>query len=68
MVTSIPFYSFKDIDLRRTVPFWAVLLIVLALLLISYEPPVVLFLLFCTYALSGYAYWVWNFRKLRNPF
>ena len=49
-------------------PFWAVLLIVLGLLLISYEPPVVLFFLFCSYALSGYVMWVWNFRKRRNLF
>ena len=30
MVTSVPFYSFKDINFRRSVPFWAVLIIVLA--------------------------------------
>ena len=28
MVTSVPFYSFKDINFRRSVPFWAVLVIV----------------------------------------
>ena len=68
MVTSIPFYSFKDINLRRSVPFWAVLLCVLALLLVSVDPPSVLFLLFCAYALSGYAIWLWNFRRARLPF
>ena len=38
MVTSVPFYSFKDINFRRSVPFWAVLAIVLALILVSDEP------------------------------
>jgi CDP-diacylglycerol--serine O-phosphatidyltransferase len=68
MVTSLPFYSFKDINFRRSVPFWAVLVIVLGLMLVSANPPMVLFLLFVAYALSGYALWIWNFRKSRPPF
>ena len=67
MVTSLPFYSFKDINFRRSVPFWAVLAIVLALSLISANPPMVLFGLFVAYALSGYVTWAWNFRKGRAP-
>src|SRR3990167_4006626 len=27
MVSNVPFYSFKDINLRRSVPFWAILLV-----------------------------------------
>jgi CDP-diacylglycerol--serine O-phosphatidyltransferase len=68
MVTSVPFYSFKDINFRRSVPFWTVLVIVLALILISANPPIVLFGLFVAYALSGYVIWGWNFRKMRAPF
>jgi CDP-diacylglycerol--serine O-phosphatidyltransferase len=68
MVTSVPFYSFKDINFRRSVPFWTVLVIVLALILISANPPIVLFGLFVAYALSGYVIWGWNFRKARAPF
>jgi CDP-diacylglycerol--serine O-phosphatidyltransferase len=68
MVTSIPFYSFKDINFRRSVPFWAVLVIVLGLMLVSANPPMVLFLLFVAYAVSGYVIWLWNFRKARLPF
>jgi CDP-diacylglycerol--serine O-phosphatidyltransferase len=67
-VTSIPFYSFKDINFRRSVPFWAVLVIVLGLMLVSANPPMVLFLLFVAYAASGYVLWAWNFRKSRSPF
>jgi len=68
MVTSIPFYSFKDINFRRSVPFWAVLVIVLGLMLVSANPPMVLFLLFVAYAVSGYVLWAWRFRKSRSPF
>jgi CDP-diacylglycerol--serine O-phosphatidyltransferase len=66
MVTNVPFYSFKDINFRRSVPFWAVLIIVLALILVSANPPLVLFGLFVGYSLSGYAVWVWNRRKPRG--
>ena len=68
MVTSVPFYSFKDINFRRSVPFWAVLVIVLGLILVSANPPMVLFGLFVAYALSGYVIWVWKFRKSRSAF
>jgi CDP-diacylglycerol--serine O-phosphatidyltransferase len=67
MVTSIPFYSFKDINFRRSVPFWAVLVIVLGLMLVSANPPMVLFGLFVAYAVSGYVVWAWSFRKSRAP-
>jgi CDP-diacylglycerol--serine O-phosphatidyltransferase len=67
MVTSVPFYSFKDINFRRSVPFWGVLVIVVALILVSANPPLVLFGLFVAYSLSGYAMWVWKLRKGRAP-
>ena len=65
MVSNIPFYSFKDVNFRRSVPFWAILLVALGIILISTHPPTVLFLLFVAYALSGYVVWVWNRRKRR---
>src|SRR5258705_1738601 len=42
MITSVKFYSVKDIILRRTVPFWVAIAILLALLAISIEPSHVL--------------------------
>lgn len=63
MVSNVPFYSFKDLNLRRSVPFWAVLLIVLAMTLVSFNPPVILFLGFVAYSVSGYVYWVWRWRR-----
>jgi CDP-diacylglycerol--serine O-phosphatidyltransferase len=66
MVSNVPFYAFKDINFRRSVPFWAVLLVVLAVILISTHPPTVLFLLFVAYSLSGYVAWGWNRRKRKS--
>jgi CDP-diacylglycerol---serine O-phosphatidyltransferase len=63
MVVSVPFYSFKTINLRRSVPFTVIFLIVLGFVLISFDPPIVLFLLFVAYGLSGYVYWIWKKRR-----
>ncbi len=66
MVSNVPFYSFKDINLRRSVPFWAVLLIVFVMILISSNPPTILFLLFIAYSLSGYVVWLVKWRRARR--
>lgn len=66
MVSNVPFYSFKDINLRRSVPFWAVLLIVFAMILISSSPPTILFLLFIAYSFSGYVVWLVKWRRTRR--
>lgn len=58
MVSDLKFYSGKDINLRKSVPFIVILLIVLAIVLISYSPPVVLFTVSLGYALSGYVMWL----------
>jgi CDP-diacylglycerol--serine O-phosphatidyltransferase len=57
MVSSVKFYSGKDINLRRMVPFWVAILILLALLLISIEPSHVLWGIALCYGLSGYVGW-----------
>jgi len=67
MVISVPFYSFKDINLRRSVPFAVILLLVLGFVLVSSDPPIVLFLLFVAYGLSGYVHWLWKKRLPRKP-
>ena len=58
MISSVKFYSGKDINLRRMVPFWVATLILLALLLISIEPSHVLWGLALGYGVSGYVGWV----------
>jgi CDP-diacylglycerol--serine O-phosphatidyltransferase len=66
MVSNIRYYSFKDINLRRSVPFFAVFAIVLFYLLISSYPQGVLFALFLCYAISGYALSVWQWIDRRR--
>jgi CDP-diacylglycerol--serine O-phosphatidyltransferase len=57
MVSNVKFYSGKDINLRRAVPFWVVLVLVLVLLLITIEPSHVLWGVMLAYGLSGYVLW-----------
>ncbi|MDQ9170202.1 CDP-diacylglycerol--serine O-phosphatidyltransferase [Oxalobacteraceae bacterium R-40] len=63
MVSNVPFYSFKDINLRKSVPFIAALLIVLVFVAVSSDPPKVLFGMFVVYGLSGYAVYLWRLFK-----
>jgi CDP-diacylglycerol--serine O-phosphatidyltransferase len=63
MVTNVPFYSFKTINFRKSVPFIAVFLIVLIYIAIASDPPKVLFGLFVLYGLSGYAVYFWRLLK-----
>ena len=58
MVSDLKFYSGKDINLRESVPFVAILAIMLVFVLISYSPPEVLFTVVFVYALSGYYLWL----------
>ncbi|HEY8118605.1 MAG TPA: CDP-diacylglycerol--serine O-phosphatidyltransferase [Methylophilaceae bacterium] len=58
MVSDLRYYSGKDINLRNSVPFVVILLIVLAFVLISYSPPEVLFFVSLLYGLSGYLLWL----------
>lgn len=53
MVSNVRYRSFKDLDLKGKVPFVAVLIVVLVFVLISIDPPQVLFGIFFLYALSG---------------
>ena len=63
MVTNVPFYSFKDVNYRKSVPFIVVFLIVLGLALVSIDPPKVLTAIFILYGLSGYAVFFWRLAK-----
>jgi CDP-diacylglycerol--serine O-phosphatidyltransferase len=61
MVTNVPFYSFKDISLKRSVPFIVIVLIALGFAVITIHPPIVLFALFCVYGVSGYV--VYGYKR-----
>ena len=69
MVSNVPYYSFKTINLKKSVPFLAIFVFVLVIALLSYQPALVLFAGFVAYALSGYvaAAWMWQKRRRRRP-
>jgi len=68
MVTSLPYRSFKDLDLKHRVPFIFVLGLVLVFVLISFDPPLVVFIIFLAYALSGPVEWALLRKKGINAF
>ncbi len=55
MVTNVPFYSFKDMHFKKTVPFVVLVAIALLIGVIGLHPPSVLFIIFMLYGVSGYA-------------
>jgi CDP-diacylglycerol--serine O-phosphatidyltransferase len=63
MVTNIPFYSFKEVNFRKTVPFIAIVAIALGIAVITIHPPIVLFGIFVLYGLSGYGVFAWKKAK-----
>ncbi len=67
MVSNLPFYSFKTINMRKSVPFLVIFLAALFFLLIFSYPPGVLFGLFLCYALSGFVMWFIRRRNKQPP-
>jgi CDP-diacylglycerol--serine O-phosphatidyltransferase len=65
MVSNIRYHSFKGINLKERVPFVVMLLTVLVIVLISYDPPLVLFGGFMAYAISGPVLTLWRLRQRR---
>ena len=63
MVTNVPFYSFKDISFKRSVPFIVIVAIALGIAVINIHPPLVLFAVFCVYGLSGYVVYAYRRSK-----
>ncbi|GIW44802.1 MAG: CDP-diacylglycerol--serine O-phosphatidyltransferase [Candidatus Binatia bacterium] len=59
MVSTFPYFSFKETDLLRRQPFWTLLVAIVLLKLLVAEPQVFLFLGFYTYALSGPVRLLW---------
>ncbi len=64
MVTNVPFYSFKDVQLKKSVPFAVIVLIALGIAIINIHAPTVLFGIFVLYGLSGYV--VYAVRKSKG--
>ena len=53
MVSNILFHSFKQIDFKGKVPFFGIVAVMLAFAVILSEPPLVLFVIFLAYTISG---------------
>lgn len=69
MVSNLKFYSGKDINLRKSVPFSVVVAIAMGLVLLltfSSTLPEMLFILFVGYGISGYLIWMWDVFKTRS--
>jgi CDP-diacylglycerol--serine O-phosphatidyltransferase len=64
MVTNVPFYSGKDVNFRKSVPFIVVVAFALGIAIINIHPPIVLFAAFCCYGVSGYV--VYFIRKSKG--
>jgi CDP-diacylglycerol--serine O-phosphatidyltransferase len=64
MVTNVPFYSFKGVHMKRSVPFAVLVAIALGIAVVNIDPPTVLFGVFVAYSLSGYVIYGW--RKFKG--
>ena len=53
MVSTVKYYGFKDIELFRRKPFRWLVIAILLIIVIAYEPEYTLFGLFLLYAISG---------------
>ncbi len=63
MISNVPYWSGKEINLRKSVPFIVVAAIALFFALTAFYPPGVMFSLFLIYAASGYALLVWRLTQ-----
>ena len=64
MVVNVPYYSFKEIELKKRVPFFSMLFVVFIFALISIDPPIVLVSCAFVYVLSGPI--IWAVKALRK--
>ena len=63
MVSNVKYYSFKEFDMKKSVPFTALLMMVLVFAVIALEPSIVLFGAFMIYVASGPINALLKFRK-----
>ena len=63
MVTNVPFYSFKDIGMKKSVPFVVIVLVALGIGAVSIDPASTMFAGFALYGVSGYVIYIWRKAK-----
>jgi len=67
-VSSIKFYSFKDLHFLTREPFMTVVLAVILMIIVLAEPQVMIFTFAVSYAASGPVWWVLRMiRRLFGP-
>ena len=66
MVSNLKFYSFKTINLKKSVPFFAVFAVAMLFALLGNEPALFLFAGFVCYAISGYVVSAWGIVRRRR--
>jgi len=66
MVSNFKYWSFKAFNLKKSVPFVVIFLIVMFVALVSSAPSIVLFGGFVAYAISGYAMSAWSALQKRR--
>jgi CDP-diacylglycerol---serine O-phosphatidyltransferase len=62
MVSNVPFWSFKEVNWKKRVPLWVILVCVIGISVVASRPSLVLWALFMSYALSGYVMWAMGHR------
>jgi CDP-diacylglycerol--serine O-phosphatidyltransferase len=66
MVSNFKYPSFKEVDLRGKVPFIVILSIVMGFVVITIDPPRILFAMAVTFGFSAPLIWVWKKLTLRK--
>jgi CDP-diacylglycerol---serine O-phosphatidyltransferase len=66
MVINIRYYSFKELDFKNPVPFFLTLVVVFGIVIVSWDPPTMLFLMAVTYACSGPLMAIYTRRKKKG--
>jgi len=70
MVSDVRYYSGKDINMRRSVPFWAVVLVALGVAVVFFlsdNLPEMLFTIAALYGLSGYVHALLTLGRRKTP-
>lgn len=60
MVSNIRYLSFKGLDANRRVPFVTLFIVLMTFIVVTIDPPKVLFTMAFVYALSGPLVWLWE--------
>ena len=66
MVSNFTYHSFKDISLVDRIPYIVMLAVVLGFILVSIDPPKLVFIVFALYALSGPVIYIVRLKRKRG--